>query len=327
MFRFIWRFLLLTLPTSLAVLTLVISAAPHLPVTEQAIFVARTSGRLQLMIADLSRSMSADLAPSIADVFNPSISPRSRAIVFASRAGGDAELYSLRLGTAQPRQLTDNTYDDINPQWSPAGDSILFQADANGVAQFFLIDANGANRRQLTFNETDFTRPSWSPDGQSLVYDAGGDIFIYDIASGTSQALTYDEYDEYDEYWDAQAVWSPDGGTIVYDSFREGSWNLYLLDVASGRVSALTPAGRDEQHATFTNQPRQIAYQSVTKFPGLLFLLDIDRPSAMRALTIPPDFGIPLHLLFGNRQALALDGIDILEPDWLRVPSRAPGRD
>ena len=67
---------------------------------------------------------------------------------------------------------------------------------------------------------------------------------------------------------------------------------IYIkLDVASGLVSALTPAGRDEQHATFTNQPGQIAYQSVTKFPGLLFLLDLERPSNQRALTIPPDFG------------------------------------
>ena len=223
-------------------------------------------------------------------------------------------------GNAEPRQLTDNSYEDSHPQWSPDGESILFQADPQGVVQFFLIDADGTNRRQLTTNKTDFARPSWSPDGRSLVYDAGGDIFIYDINSGTSKALTHDEYGPYDEYWDAQAVWSPDGGTIVYDSFREGSWNLYKLDIASGLVRALTPAGRDEQHATFTNQPGQIAYQSVTKFPGLLFLLDLDRPTAMRALTIPPDYGSPLHLLFGNRQALTMDGIDILEPDWLRRP-------
>ncbi len=77
----------------------------------------------------------------------------------------------------------------------------------------------------------------------------------------------------------------------------------------------MKPESRDEQQATFTNQPGQIAYQSVTKYPGLLFLLDLDRPSDQRALTIPPDYGSPLHMLFGNVQALALDGIDVLEPD------------
>ena len=97
--------------------------------------------------------------------------------------------------------------------------------------------------------------------------------------AGASRALTHDGHGAYDEYRDARALWSPDGGAIVYDSFREGSWNLYQLDLASGRVRALTSGGRDEQHATFTNQPGQIAYQSVTKIPGLLFLLDLDRPS------------------------------------------------
>ena len=300
--------------------TLAVAAAPLLPASEEVVFVARAASQLQLMIADLSRGISAALTAASGDVLQPSISPHSREVVFASRAGGDSELYLLMPGNAEPRQLTENSYDDKHPQWSPDGKSIVFQANPQGVFQFFLIDADGRNRRQLTTNATDFARPSWSPDGRSLVYDAGGDIFIYDIASRTSQALTHDEYGDYDEYWDAQAVWSPDGGAIVYDSFREGSWNLYKLDIASNRVSALTPAGRDEQHATFTNQPGQIAYQSVTKFPGLLFLLDLDRPSHQRALTIPPDSGSPLHLLFGNRQALTLEGTDILEPDWLRDP-------
>ena len=312
---------------SLAAVSLAIVASPLLPASEQVVFVARASGQLQLMLADLSRGLRAALTAADGDVFQPSISPHSREIAFASRAGGDAELYALRPGQAVPRQLTDNSYDDTHPQWSPDGESILFQADPQGVVQFFLIDADGTNRRQLTFNETDFARPSWSPDGQSLVYDAGGDIFIYDIARAASQALTHDEYGAYDEYWDAQAVWSPDGGAIVYDSFREGSWNLYRLDLASGRVRALTPAGRDEQGATFTNEPGQIAYQSITKFPALLFLLDLEKPSAMRALTIPPDYGHSLHLLFGNLQALSLAGTDVLEPDWLRQPAPAAERD
>ena len=294
--------------------------ARQLPPSEQVVFVGRASSQLQLMIADLSRGMRATLSAAGGDVAQPSVSPHSREVVYVSRAGGDAELYALRPGEAAPRQLTANDYDDSHPQWSPEGASILFQSEPQGVAQFFLMDADGANRRRLSFNESDFSRPSWSPDGRALAYDAGGDIFVFDIASRSSRSLTHDEYGAYDEYWDAQAVWSPDGGTIVYDSFREGSWNLHQLELASGQVRALTPAGRDEQHATFTNQPGQIAYQSVTKFPGLLFLLDLDRPSNQRALTIPPDYGSPLHLLFGNFKALAPAGIDVLEPAWMRNP-------
>ena len=318
MFHVILRLSALLLPASLGFVLLANALAPQLDAGEQVVFVARASGQLQLMIADLSRGLRAAMPQAGGDVFQPSVSPHSGEVVFASRSGGDAELYLLRLGDSAPRQLTDNSFDDLSPQWSPVADAIVYQANPSGVHQFFLIDADSGVPRQLSFNVTDYNRPSWSPDGSALAFDAGGDIFIFDIASGTSQALTHDEYGAYDEYWDAQAVWSPDGGTIVYDSFREGSWNLTKLDLASGRVSPLTPAGRDEQGATFTNQPGQIAYQSVTKFPGLLFLLDLDRPSAMRALSIPPAYGSPLHLLFGNTKALTLEGIDILEPAWLK---------
>ena len=52
----------------------------------------------------------------------------------------------------------------------------------------------------------------------------------------------------------------------------------------------------------------------MTKFPGLLFLLDLDRPSTMRALTIPPRLLAARALLSAHEQALVLDRIDILSP-------------
>ncbi|MCY3833273.1 MAG: hypothetical protein OXG85_09655 [Chloroflexi bacterium] len=314
MFRFIARLSILTVLVNLGFILVARGAAPHISASEQVVYVASVSGRQQLRIADLTRGISARLAPDFADALQPNISPRTRDLVFASRRGGDAELYWLRLGDSAPRQLTDNNYDDLNPEWSPDGEWIVYQANPGGIHQFFLIDAAGEKRRQLTFNETDYARPSWSPDGRALVYDAAGEIFVYELASASSRALTNDEY------WDAQAAWSPDGAAIVYDSFRGGSWNLYRLDTATGLVSALTPPGRDEQGASFTNQPGRIVYQSVTKFPGLLFLMDLADPDAFRAISVPPAFGAPLHALFGNGKALALDGVDILAPNWLLNP-------
>ena len=129
---------------------------------------------------------------------------------------------------------------------------------------------------------------------------------IYDIASRESRALTRDDF------WDAQPAWSPDGETIIYDSYRGGRWNLYKFELGSGRVSALTSPDRDEQHATFTNQPGQIAFQSVTRFPGRLFVMDTDGSWAVRTVEIPPNTGSHLHLLFGNRAALDID--------WTRHP-------
>ena len=87
MFRLIWRLWILTLPASLAVLAFATMAAPYIAASEQVVFIARASGKLQLMIADLSRGKRATLIPAGVDVFQPSVSPHSREVVYASRAG------------------------------------------------------------------------------------------------------------------------------------------------------------------------------------------------------------------------------------------------
>ena len=312
MFRFAFRSSPILWLLSAVGALLVQVATPYLPPGERVAFVASIGGRRQLMFSDLTRRISFDLPPFTGDAFQPSASPDGRELVFAADLDGDSELYALRLGDSQPRQLTDNDYEDLHPQWSPDGKSIVYQSNPNGVYQFFLFDAASGTSSQLTFNDAAFGRPSWAPDGKALAYDSAGEIIVYDIASGESRALTQGES------WDVQPVWSPVGDTIVYDSYRGGGWNLYKIELASGQISALTDPDRDEQHATFTNQPGQIAFQSVTRFPGRLFLMNIDGSWAVRTVEIPPDAGSPLYLLFGRRDVLDVDWTDILEPDWLR---------
>ena len=312
MLRYTLRSSLLLWPLCLAFALFAEAAMPLLPPSERAVYVAGISGRRQLMISDLSWIISMDLPPFTGDVFQPSVSPDGREVVFAANSDGDRELYSLKLGEGEPRKLTDNDHEDLHPQRSPDGKWIVYQSNPDGIYQFFLLDSRSGNARRLTDNEVAFARPAWSPDGKALAYDSAGEIMIYDIASRESRALTRDDF------WDAQPAWSPDGETIIYDSYRGGRWNLYKFELGSGRVSALTSPDRDEQHATFTNQPGQIAFQSVTRFPGRLFVMDTDGSWAVRTVEIPPNTGSHLHLLFGNRAALDIDWTDILEPEWLR---------
>ncbi len=290
----------------------VVALAALLPPRDGAVFVAGMQGRRQLMQADLALGLSVRLPPADGDAFQPSVSPTTRELAFAAYSDGDSELWRLRPGDAAPQQLTQNSYDDRHPQWSPDGRRIAFQANPGGVFQLFEMDVASGVTRQLTRGELAAASPHWSPDGARLAYDAGGEIHIYDFENGKSHALTSDAH------WDAHPVWSPAGDAIVYDSLRDGSWNLYRLDPATKDIKALTPPGRDEQHASFTRIEGQIVYQSVTRFTGSLFLLELNDPTRQRAHAIPPDIGAAMHLLFGHRAPLTPAWTDILEPAWLR---------
>jgi Tol biopolymer transport system component len=51
----------------------------------------------------------------------------------------------------------------------------------------------------------------------------GGDVWVTELARGTTSRLTFDESLE-----NSSPIWSPDGSQIVFASVRAGKWGLYL---------------------------------------------------------------------------------------------------
>lgn len=65
--------------------------------------------------------------------------------------------------------------------------------------------------------------PALSPDGAKAVFTAIGDLWITDIASGTTAKLTDDEA------IDLSPSWSPDGKLIAFVSDREGKSDIWTI--------------------------------------------------------------------------------------------------
>jgi hypothetical protein len=81
--------------------------------------------------------------------------------------------------------------------------------------------------------------PAWSPDGKHLVaavWQPPGrqDIWLIDYRSGNARPLTDDEH------WDVAPVFSSDGRFVLFSSDRTGVWNIYGLEVSSGRIFQVT---------------------------------------------------------------------------------------
>jgi dipeptidyl aminopeptidase/acylaminoacyl peptidase len=170
-------------------------------------------------------------------------------------------LYVVDVASGKATLLTPGDHDEQLPAWSPDGGTIAYvtkrgdDPDRHLNFDIYLIAPKaGANERQLTsFQGSDLdpyweSRPSWSPDGKRVAYlQSGDDKWIYyapwqlaviDVASGKStlpspidMAFT-------------KPRWSPDGRSVLSLVERNRVTHLSSIDVASGRVTALTSGTR-----------------------------------------------------------------------------------
>jgi serine/threonine-protein kinase len=119
-----------------------------------------------------------------------------------------------------------------------------------------LIDRDG--NEQLLLQEGGFWVPRFSPDGGRIAFGvmAGGqeDIWIHDLAVGTTSRLTYDGRSNNDP------VWNPDGTSFAFS--RDSDKDLYLLSAEGGEPDPVvaqdglqwtTDWSPDGRHVVFTN--------------------------------------------------------------------------
>ncbi len=123
-----------------------------------------------------------------------------------------------------------------------------------------LVDRDG--NEQLLLRDRVFWVPRFSPDGTRIAFgiimpdDGQEDIWIYDLAAGTTSRLTLDGEGNNDP------VWNPDGTSIAFSSSAGAHKDLYVLSAEGGDpdlvvaqdgaqwTSDWSPDGR---HLVFTN--------------------------------------------------------------------------
>ena len=101
-----------------------------------------------------------------------------------------------------------------------------------------LVLTSGLHARTLEFDTNEVAQPSLTvaPDGQSLVFNLLGHLYRLPAGGGKTTQLTFGPY------YDSEPVFSPDGSRIAFVSNRDdgSDGNLFLLDVASGKITQLT---------------------------------------------------------------------------------------
>jgi tricorn protease len=75
------------------------------------------------------------------------------------------------------------------PMW--LGDHVAFLSDHEGIANLYRVAPDGSDLRRLTGENEYFARFP-STDGTRIVYTAGGELAVYDAASGTATRVAVD---------------------------------------------------------------------------------------------------------------------------------------
>ncbi len=208
----------------------------------------------------------------------PAISPDGKSIAYAH--GGQIWLVGSQGGEAIP--LTSGEFYSTRPVWSPDGKTIAFACKRNGNFDLFVTAVTGGAPRRLTFHSANDLPYAFSGDGQAIYFGStragspetelvgayNGSLQLYTVpveGGPVKQLLPTPALD---------VAVSPDGGSLVYDScpvfenewrkgaISDGTRDLWLYDLASGRHRQLTRNRGEDRDGFFAPDGKSLYYLS-----------------------------------------------------------------
>jgi len=189
--------------------------------------------------------------------------------------------------------------------YAPGGDTTAAESSA-------LVWVDREGREELVAEETrTLVQLRLSPDGGRLaaatsVISDNQDIWIYDLARGTSARLTFDSAS------DQAPLWTPDGKRVVFSSSREGGGLFWKAADGTGQVERLTTSASPQIPEAFSPDGMQLVFREGSPQWDLYVLSMEGEPTSK-----------PLFQTAFNEVASAIS------PDgrWIAYASNETGRD
>lgn len=170
-----------------------------------------------------------------------------------------------------------------DPDWSPDGKRVVFTCHYPSLRQVWdrklelynygviseateicTAHADGSHLVRLTHNQVSDGYPAWSPDGRSIAYFSGfPDTAVYLTREDGSHQT---ELTKNLQTWFEKPAWSPDGEWIAFVAYnsleREQGLNLYVANIGTREIRALTALQGDELEVRWSPDGRRLAFAS-----------------------------------------------------------------
>jgi TolB protein len=192
----------------------------------------------------------------------PSLSIDGKWLAYVSYRSGNPNIVvrsedGLIIGSTQFKGTT------TSPAVSPDGRLVFASSKDGDSMDLYISNRDGSNARRLTRTRNSVNiSPRWNPKtGREIAFisDRGGPPQIYMIgADGTNERPLLSLGGHMDS-----PAWSPDGRFIAFtwDGGTGGTYNIFLVDVASSQLLQLTREARNE-NPTWSPDSRHLAFQS-----------------------------------------------------------------
>jgi dipeptidyl aminopeptidase/acylaminoacyl peptidase len=171
-------------------------------------------------------------------------------------------------GRATPLTSGD-AWNDSDPQWSPDGRKIAFVSDRTGKAfdesrntDVWVVDATGGALKKISDHETGDNSPRWSPDGQTIAFlsavpeKAHPKIWLAPSTGGAPSKLAADGID----LIPSGLRWAADGRALYFETGVKGTSQLYRVDLAARRATAITSGDRTVHAVDVSDRTGKLAY-------------------------------------------------------------------
>jgi dipeptidyl aminopeptidase/acylaminoacyl peptidase len=177
--------------------------------------------------------------------------PTRHEMLISTRFGNTNQAHLVKVPGGARTQMTFFPERVAGAQFEPTrGESFLFSKDIGGNEQFqiYRYDFADGSVTLLTDGKSRNTGALWSRDGQWIAYGStrrtGDDVDIYVVAANDPKAERR-VLENTGGGWEV-GDWSPDGTKLlVVEGISVNETYLWLVDVASGAKTALTPKGKE----------------------------------------------------------------------------------
>lgn len=196
--------------------------------------------------------------------------PHANEVVITTNLTGRFNLWTVPVDGGFPLQLTQSDDRQFGMTASPDGKWIAFQSDKGGdeIYDLYATPASGGVTIDLTNTPgVDEEDAVFSPDGSNLAFtrrskdESAINVAVMDFATRKVRQLTHETTK--DHTWSI-AAFSRDGRSIVANRSNAAGTEseAWLIDIASGAETRLTPAGKDNVASDLSPDGRYVAVRT-----------------------------------------------------------------